>query len=94
MNIAFNKVGECEATKIVTWANVSFNDEKTKEEPIKRITFEVVAGDVIELEIERFVMGNHFTLNEKGESVPLTKTAKYFVKDNPINIDIDVVGPI
>jgi hypothetical protein len=94
MNITFNKVDKGGATKIVTWENVSFNDEKFKEEPVKRITIEVVAGDAIELEIERFVMGNHFTLNEKGESVPLTKTAKYFVKDNPINIDIDVVGPI
>jgi len=34
MNIAFNELEKCEATKIVTWANVSFNDEKTKAEPM------------------------------------------------------------
>jgi hypothetical protein len=87
MSITFKVDESSKANVIETWSQVAFRDSKEVEEPVKKITMTIEAGDVVIVDVERFVMGGHHTLNEKGEGVPLTKTNRYLLS----KVDADVV---
>jgi len=77
--IIFENETSNDPQKIVTWDQVAFKDGKDSESPIKSLHLEVVAGGLLEMVVERYVMGGHFTLSEDGSSVPLTKKTRYCV---------------
>ena len=99
--ITFNcKESRKEALRITTWADVFFKDGEEDEEPIKKITLTIDAGNVAVLNVERYVMGNHFTNLSSDpyekDSKPLTKTNTYMVgkditTDAQGNLNIDVL---
>jgi len=86
-----------DAAKLLTWDKCSFEDGNEIEHPIKKITFNVEAGGVATVLVERYAMNNLFTAvsdDPKDESKPLTYKTHYAVEDIVGDIQIKVKGPI
>ena len=92
--ITFEVEESIDAQKIVTWDQVAFKDGKEDEEPVKSIHVEVNAGGVLEMVVERYVIGNHTTLNENSENVPLTKKSRHAIlkDDSDIKLRVSKAG--
>lgn len=70
-------------------------NEQLRKQVVKKIEMVFQEGGPAMVVIERYLPGkqNHFTLDDSGDTVPLTKRESYCITDNGEDIVLNLAGP-